>query len=127
MAPYTGTQQWHHVHSPKVGRHLPAAIAHYNGTLVPRPIRQSGSSPSPPIGSKNPYSYRYLGKKGQKKTKLAIFVVFPGTFKVDDILKCPSKKALSIEKNPKTCPDFSIEKRSWKNDVKWQVETKVTW
>ena len=32
-----------------------------NGTLVPRPIRQSGSSPSPPIGSKNPYSYRYLG------------------------------------------------------------------
>ena len=32
------------------------------GTLVPRPIRQSGSSPSPPIGSKNPYSYRYLGK-----------------------------------------------------------------
>ena len=34
-----------------------------NGTLVPRPIRQSGSSPSPLIGSKNPYSYRYLGKK----------------------------------------------------------------
>ena len=33
-----------------------------NGTLVPRPISQSGSSPSPPIGSKNPYSYRYLGK-----------------------------------------------------------------
>ena len=32
-----------------------------NGTLLPRPIRQSGSSPSPPIGSKNPYSYRYLG------------------------------------------------------------------
>ena len=118
MAPCNGTQQWHHVHSPKVGRHpppdhstlqwhpamapLPApTIAHYNGTvqwhhvhspklvvtlppknstlqwhsngttssapcngtLVPRPIRQSGSSPSPPIGSKNPYSYRYLGKK----------------------------------------------------------------
>ena len=98
-----GTQQWHHVHSPKVGRHplppnhsttttppklvvtLRPTIAHYNGTLqwhhdhstknwsspsapshstlqwhpatVPsHPIRQSGS-----IGSKNPYSYRYLG------------------------------------------------------------------
>ena len=81
MAPSNGTQQWHHVHSPKVGRHpLPPTVAHYNGTLrwhshgttssapcsgtlVPRPIRQSGSSPSPPIGSKNPYSYRYLGKK----------------------------------------------------------------
>ena len=81
MAPCNGTQQWHHVHSPKVGRHpLPPTVAHYNGTLrwhshgttssapcsgtlVPRPIRQSGSSPSPPIGSKNPYSYRYLGKK----------------------------------------------------------------
>jgi len=34
-------------------------MAPYDGTLVPRPIRQSGSSPSPPIGSKNPYSYRY--------------------------------------------------------------------
>ena len=57
-------------------------IAHYNGTLrwhpamAPRPlhpamapwchvqIRQSGSSPSPLIGSKNPYSYRYLGNNG---------------------------------------------------------------
>ena len=120
MAPCNGTQQWHHVHS---------TIAHYNGTLqwhpamaprplnhstlqwhpatapsngmqwhptmaprplnhsalqwhpamapsngttstapcdgilVPRPMRKSGSSPSPPIGSKNPYSYRYLGNK----------------------------------------------------------------
>ena len=84
IAHYNGTQQWHHVHSPKVGRHLPPTIA-YNGTLQwhpamaprlaqqwhhvqctlqwhPGPIRQSGSSPSPPIGSKNPYSYRYLGK-----------------------------------------------------------------
>ena len=70
-APCNGTQQWHHVHS---------TIAHYNGTLqrhpamaprpapcngilVPRPMRKSGSSPSPSIGSKNPYSYRYLGNK----------------------------------------------------------------
>ena len=34
-----------------------------NGILVPRPMRKTGSSPSPPIGSKNSYSYRYLGKK----------------------------------------------------------------
>jgi len=42
-----------------------------NGNVVPRPIRQSGSLPSPPIGSKNPYSYRYLGKnpKKNKQTK----------------------------------------------------------
>ena len=74
-----GTQQWHHVHPPKVGRRPPpqpyhTTMAPYDGThgtqplhpamagWVPRPIRQSGSSPSPPIGSKNPYSYRYLGK-----------------------------------------------------------------
>ena len=112
MAPYNGTQQWHHVHSPKVGRHLPPTIAHYNGTLrwhpaiaphslpqklvvvtfppnhntlqwhptmapssgttstapcngtlVPRPIRQSGSSSSPLIGSKNPYSLSLSGEK----------------------------------------------------------------
>ena len=86
MAPCNGTQQWHHVHSPKVSTPqklvvtLPpnhstlqwhptmapsngtTSTAPCNGTLVPRPIRQSGSSPSPPIGSKNPYSYRYLGK-----------------------------------------------------------------
>ena len=69
--------QWHHDRSPKVGRHPPTlqwhpamapstgttSTAPCNGTLVPRPIRQSGSSPSHPIGSKHPYSYRYLGKK----------------------------------------------------------------
>ena len=63
--------QWHHVHSPKVGRHPPprhstlqchptmasngtTSTAPCNGNVVPRPIRQSGSLPSPPIGSKNP-------------------------------------------------------------------------
>ena len=39
IAHYNGTQQWHHVHSPKVGR-----LTHYNGTLrwhpamAPRPL-----------------------------------------------------------------------------------------
>ena len=46
-----------------VPRNGTTSTAPCNGTLLPRPIRQSGSSPSPPIGSKNPYSYRYLGKK----------------------------------------------------------------
>ena len=91
IAHYNGTRQWHHVHSLKVGRHPPPpTIAHYNGTLrwdpamaprplhpaialVPRPICQSGSSPSPPIGSKNPYSYRYLGNNGILTTKLNQF------------------------------------------------------
>ena len=83
IARYNGTLQWHHVHSPKVGRHPPnhstlqwhptmvpsngtTSTAPCNGT-VPRPIRQSGSSPSPPIGSKNPYSYHYLGNKKIKR------------------------------------------------------------
>ena len=90
MAPCNGTQQWHHVHSTiahyngtQQWHHVHSTIAHYNGTLqwhpamapcngttstapcngilVPRPMRKSGSSPSPPIGSKNPYSYRYMG------------------------------------------------------------------
>ena len=76
-----GTQQWHHVHSPKikVGHHPPpnhstlqwyptmapsngtTSTAPCTGTLVPRPIRQSGSSPSPPLEVRTP-SYRYLGK-----------------------------------------------------------------
>ena len=33
IAHYSGTLQWHHVHSPKVGRYPPRTIAHYNGTL----------------------------------------------------------------------------------------------
>ena len=89
IADYNGTVQWHHVHSPKVRRHPTPTIVH-NGTvrwhramaprplhpaiaLVPRPICQSGSSPSPPIGSKNPYSYRYLGNNGIFTTKLNQF------------------------------------------------------
>ena len=125
-APYDGTQQWHHGHSPEVGRHLPPpTIAHYNGTtstppklavtlpndstlqwhrtMAPSngttstppklvvtfplqpwhttmaPCNGTTSTPPlqwhpgatsslpkwfvalPPIGSKNPYSYRYLG------------------------------------------------------------------
>ena len=79
MAPSNGTTST----PPKLVVTSPPTIAHYNGTLrwhsngttssapcsgtlVPRPIRQSGSSPSPPIGSKNPYSYRYLGNKPSK-------------------------------------------------------------
>ena len=90
MAPCNGTQQWHHIHFPKVGRHPPPnhstlqwhpTMAPSNGTLwrlhpamAPRPLHpalapwchvQSAKvvrRPPPPIGSKNPYSYRYLGK-----------------------------------------------------------------
>ena len=57
--PNHSTLQWHTTKAPSNGT---TSSAPCNGTLVPRPIRQSGSSPSPPIGSKNPYSYRYLGK-----------------------------------------------------------------
>lgn len=70
-----GTQQWHHIHSvitippnhstlqqqiaiaPRNGT---TSTAPCNGTLLPHPIHQSGSLPSPPIGSKNSLSYRYL-------------------------------------------------------------------
>ena len=58
LAPDHSTLQWHPTMAPSSGT---TSTAPCNGTLVPRPIRQSGSSPSPLIGSKNPYSYRYLG------------------------------------------------------------------
>ena len=76
-SPRHSTLQWHRAMAPSNGSTSTPqswsspSIAQYNGTLsgapcngtlVPRPIRQSGSSPSPGIGSKNPYSYRYLGK-----------------------------------------------------------------
>ena len=149
IAHYNGTLQWHHVHSPKVGRHppqlqwhpamapcngttstpvklvvnppqlqwhpaaaprplpqswpspSPSLLAHYNGTLqspklvvtlpnhstlngtlrwhqqmAPRPLHPAMAPwchvqsakvvhrPHPLIGSKNPYSFRYLGNNG---------------------------------------------------------------
>ena len=80
MAPCDGTEQWHHVHSPKVGRHPPpqpqyTTMAPCDGTEQWHHVRctlqwhpGATSNPPkwfvalPPIGSKNPYSYRYLGK-----------------------------------------------------------------
>ena len=57
--PNHSTLQWH------------PTMALSNGTLVPRPIPQSGSSPSPPIGSKNPYSYRWGTKKNNQNVAKA--------------------------------------------------------
>ena len=85
MAPCNGTQQWHHVHSTiahyngtQQWHHVHSTIAHYNGTLqwhpamAPRPLHPAMAfwchvqcakvvRRPPPIGSKNPYSYRYMG------------------------------------------------------------------
>ena len=67
-SPYHSTLQWHHVHSPKVGRHPPpqprtTSTAPCNGTLVPRPIRQSGSSPSPLLEVRTPIAIAIWGMK----------------------------------------------------------------
>ena len=53
LPPNHSTLQWHPTIAPSNGT---TSSAPCNGTLVPRPIRQSGSSPSSPIGSKNLYS-----------------------------------------------------------------------
>ena len=49
MAPCTGTQQWHHVRSPKVGRHPPPnrSTPQWHPAMAPRPLPQSWPSPSP--------------------------------------------------------------------------------
>ena len=56
--PSPHTLQQHPAVAPSNGT---TSTAPCNGTLVPRPIRQSGSSPSP-------YSYRYLGENGECST-----------------------------------------------------------
>ena len=77
------TLQWHPTMAPSNGTTSPPPklvvtlpMASSNGSLVPRPIRQSGSSPSPPIGSKNPYSYHYLGNNQMLASKTVSFDVF---------------------------------------------------
>ena len=57
MALSQGTQQWHPSMAPTSN-----GTQQWHRAMAPCPIRQSGSSPAPPIGSKNAYSYRYLGK-----------------------------------------------------------------
>ena len=76
MAPYDGTQQWHHV--PQSWSSTPSThttMAMCNGTQQWHHVLctlqwhpgATSNQPKwfvalPPIGSKNPYSYRYLGK-----------------------------------------------------------------
>ena len=100
MAPCNGIQQWHHVRSPKVGRHPPpqpwyATMAPYDGTQQWHHVHctlqwhpGATSNPPkwfvalPPIGSKNPYSYRYLGKKdisAPRKTQNFLERQYPST------------------------------------------------
>ena len=48
IAHYNGTLHWHHVHSPKVGRHLPRhSTLQWHPAMAPRPLPQSWPSPSP--------------------------------------------------------------------------------
>ena len=86
-SPNHSTLQCHPTMAPSNGT---TSTAPCNGTLVPRPMRQSGSSPFPPIGSKNPYSYRYLGNKN--KTILIIVS--------KDQARHHSKKNPHIQKKP---------------------------
>ena len=73
IAHYNGTLQWHPAMAPRPlpqgwSSPSPSTIVRYNGTLrwhpamAPRPLPKWFVA-LPPIGSKNPYSYRYLGKK----------------------------------------------------------------
>ena len=74
MAPSNGTtstppklvvtpQPWHTTMAPSNGT---TSTAPCNGTLVPRPIRQSGSSPSPLLEVRTPIAIAIWGKKIQK-------------------------------------------------------------
>ena len=54
------TLQWHPTMAPSNGT---TSTAPCNGTLVPRPIRQSGSSPSPLLEVRTPIAIAIWGKK----------------------------------------------------------------
>ena len=82
MAP---CNQWHPAMAP---RPLHPALAFWCHVQCKR-----GSSPSPPIGSKNPYSYRYLGK--EHKSSL-LFLTSP--------LKQQQKKVTTRGTPTKTTP-----------------------
>ena len=105
MAPCNGTQQWHHVHSCVVT--LPPnyctlqchptmapsngtkSTAPCNGTLVPRPIRQSGSSPSALLEVRTPIAIAIWGKK-HKKTEKDLQNEFHQMVQLDSCCENPS-------------------------------------
>ena len=57
------TLQWHPTMAPSNGT---TSTAPCNGTLVPRPIRQSGSSPSPLLEVRTAIAIAIWGKKTKK-------------------------------------------------------------
>ena len=131
MAPGNGTQQWHQVHSTIAHyngtlqwHHVHSTIAHYNGTLqrhpamaprpapcngilVPRPMRKSGSSPPPPIGSKNPYSYRYLGKHVKPSPRYGLIIHFHSPS-----LNIPKPSTINRQTHPSRAKVGTVS-RSW--------------
>ena len=66
------TLQWHPTMAPSNGT---TSTAPCNGTLVPRPIRQSGSSPSPLLEVRTPIAIAIWGKKNLS-TSLSIYEVY---------------------------------------------------
>ena len=59
----------------------PSTIVRYNGTLLWHPAMAPRPPPKwfvalPPIGSKNPYSYRYLGKKNPAEIFFRTWTLF---------------------------------------------------
>ena len=76
MAPCNGSTSA----PPKLAVTLPSpnhSTLQWHPTMAPRPLHPAMaywchvSSPSPPTGSKNPYSYRYLGKKKQPEQSMS--------------------------------------------------------
>ena len=59
LPPNHSTLQWYPTMAPSNGT---TSTAPCNGTLVPRPIRQSGSSPSPPWEVRTPIAIAIWGK-----------------------------------------------------------------
>ena len=88
---HTTMAMWQCAMAPSNGT---TSTAPCNGTLVPRPISQSGSSPSPPIGSKNPYSYRYLGKKNVGE--MSVLPQFRGFFVLG--MSLPFRRVLNAKR-----------------------------
>ena len=68
LPPNYSTLQWYPTMAPSNGA---TSTAPCNGTLVPRPIRQSGSAPSPLLEVRTPIAIAIWGKRGNLYDQLA--------------------------------------------------------
>ena len=112
IAHYNGTLQWHPAMAPCSLNHSTLQWQHHVHCTLQWHPGATSNAPKwfvalPPIGSKNPYSYRYLGKKdpcysiGFLQFNISFFLLGSQVSKIPPIFR-------TVDRNPKKLPLYTM-------------------